>query len=331
MPKLALTSASSALLLLIFCAIASIVGAIGFGVNVIDHQQVWQCLIHQCDKPVYQTILFDIRLPRVLVGFMAGAGLAIAGALMQNVTRNPLADPYLFGIVAGAGLGATIATLLPQHLQAVSMPLAAFIGALVAVSLVVMVVVNQNWRRISHLLLAGVAVSFLLSSITSFILYTGDAFSANRVIFWLMGSLTRTDYVTLLLIGSVVSMVMLIALALARQLDALLLSDESARTLGVNVNALRIIILVLSAASTAVIVAYCGGIGFVGLMIPHMVRTFVGITNRRLLIGSALLGGCFLVWVDVLARTMLAGQEIPIGVITSAIGSVFFLLLMRKM
>ncbi len=321
----------AALPLLLALVAFSIISASGFGITELDHQQVWQCMVGECSKSIYQTILFEVRLPRVLLGFLAGFGLAIAGVLMQNVTRNPLADPYLFGIVSGAGLGATLATLLPESVQFISMPIAAFIGALAAVSLVLMVVMNNNWRQVSHLLLAGVAVSFLLSSMTSFILYMGDAFSANRVIFWLMGSLTRADDKTLLVIAPVIIVSLLTSLVLARQLDALLLSDESASTLGVNVPRLRVIILIICAASTAVIVSFCGGIGFVGLMIPHIARTLFGITTARLLIASGLLGGCFLVWVDVAARTILTGQEIPIGVITSAMGSVFFLALMRKM
>lgn len=317
--------------LLIALVLVTLILSLGFGVTEVDHQAVWKCLTSSCEKSIYETILYDIRLPRVLLGFLAGFGLAIAGALMQNVTRNPLADPYLFGIVAGAGLGATLASLLPASIHFITLPLAAFIGALAAVTLVLTVIVNNNWRRVSHLLLAGVAVSFLLSSITSFILYMGEAFSSNRVVFWLMGSLSRADNTALLWIFPVILISTLIAFALARQLDALLLSDESAKTLGVKVDRLRIIILVICAASTAVIVAYCGGIGFVGLMIPHIVRSFFGITTTKLLIGSGLLGGCFLVWVDVIARTALDGQEIPIGVITSAMGSIFFLMLMRKM
>lgn len=316
---------------LIAIVLLTLMFATGFGVTEVDHYQVWQCFTSSCSKNIYQTIIFDVRLPRVLLGFVAGAGLAICGALMQNVTRNPLADPYLFGIVAGAGLGATLSSLLPESIQFLSLPVAAFIGALIAVFLVIMVVIQNNWRQISHLLLAGVAVSFLLSAITSFILYTGEAFAANRVIFWLMGSLTRADQQTLLIIFPVIIVSTGIALLLSRQLDALLLSDESARTLGVNVEKLRIIILILCAACTAVIVAYCGGIGFIGLMVPHIVRSLFSITTARLLLGSGLLGGCFLVWVDVIARTAIDGQEIPIGVITSAMGSIFFLLLLRKM
>lgn len=324
-------SMSSILFFLIALVLITLSLSLGFGVAELGHKEVWQCLTDSCEKNIYNTILWQIRLPRVLLGFIAGFGLAIAGALMQNVTRNPLADPYLFGIVAGAGLGATLTNFLPPSLQFFTLPLAAFLGALFAVFIVLMVLIRNNWRRTEHLLLAGVAVSFLFSSVTSFILYMGEAFSSNRVIFWLMGSLARADQTALMWIFPVVFIATIIALLLSRQLDSLLLSDESARTLGVNVEKLRITTLIICAAVTAVIVAYCGGIGFVGLMIPHIVRPFVGLTTARLLLGAGLVGGCFLVWVDVIARTALGGQEIPIGVITSAMGSIFFLLLMRRM
>lgn len=321
----------TALYLLTFLVLVTLSLSLGFGVAELGHKAVWQCITSSCEKPIYDTILWQIRLPRVLLGFLAGFGLAIAGVLMQNVTRNPLADPYLFGIVAGAGLGATLTNFLPPSLQFFTLPIAALLGALFAVFIVLTVLIKNNWRRTEHLLLAGVAVSFLFSSVTSFILYMSDAFASNRVIFWLMGSLARADQTALMWISPVVLITTLIALMLARQLDALLLSDESARTLGINVEKLRIITLVICAAVTAVIVSYCGGIGFVGLMIPHIVRPFVGLTTARLILGAGLVGGCFLVWVDVIARTALGGQEIPIGVITSAMGSIFFLLLMRKM
>jgi len=318
-------------IVLISIVIISLLLSMGFGTAELGYSAIWQCLTEQCQRSIYQTILIDIRFPRVLMGFLAGFALAAAGALMQNVTRNPLADPYLFGIVAGAGLGATLSSYLPESIQAVSLPLAAFVGALFAVSIAVMVLMHSNWRRVEHLLLAGVAVSFLLSAFTSFILYFGEAFASNRVIFWLMGSLARADYSALMWTFPVVLIACLLALIYARQLDSLLLSDESAKALGVNVDKLRLLALVICAAMTAVIVSYCGGIGFVGLMIPHIVRPFFGLTTAKLLLSSGLIGGCFLVWVDVIARTIIPGQEIPIGIITSVIGSIFFLFLMRKM
>ncbi len=313
--------------LLLVVALASVLISMGFGAAELGFGAVWQCVTDQCAKPIYESILIDVRLPRVLMALVVGFALAATGALMQNVTRNPLADPYLFGIVAGAGLGATISTLLPVSMP---IPFAAFLGALLSVVLVMAAVANRSWQRVEHLLLAGVAVSFLLSAVTSFLLYFGEPFAANRVIFWMMGSLARADYEALSWVIPVVITGSAITLSLSRWLDTLLVSDESARTLGVPVAKLRILVLIVCAAMTALVVAYCGGIGFVGLMIPHMVRPFVGLTTKRLLITSGLVGGCFLLWVDVLARTLIDGQEIPIGVITSVIGGFFFLHLLRR-
>ena len=176
----------------------------------------------------------------------------------------------------------------------------------------------------------GVAVSFMLASITQFILYFGEPFATNRVIFWMMGSLSRVEMQNFTVISVVLIITLIVIIALHRQIDALLLGDESAKSLGVNVDKLRLLMLGLCAALTATIVAYCGGIGFVGLMIPHIVRHFVGVTTLNLIIGSALIGGCFLIWVDVIARTALPHAEIPIGIMTSAMGSIFFLFILFR-
>ena len=280
-------------------------------------------------SPLADTIIWQIRLPRLVCAVLVGAGLAVSGAVLQNASRNPLADPYLFGLMAGAGLGATlVSVVLPPQL--VSLALGAFAGALFAVALVFAVCAGQRWRKVEVTLLAGVAVSFMLSAISSFILYFAEPFAANRVIFWLMGSLSRTDWHSVMLLAPVVVLVLALALALRRQLDALLLSDESVRTLGVNTLRLRLILLLATALLTACIVSQCGGIAFVGLMIPHIVRHFFGVTSVRLLLGCAVVGALFMIWVDNLARTLLPQQEIPLGVITSLVGSVFFLLIMRR-
>lgn len=315
---------------LVLLSILIVFVSLGFGSADLEWKTIGQCLFAACDSKLHQTLLWQIRFPRVLVGFTAGMGLAVAGGILQNCTRNPLADPYLFGIVAGAGLGATIATLiLPSHVE-LALPLVAFGGALLAVLLVIAVNSINPQRNPQHLLLAGVAVSFMLSALTNFLLYLGEPFASNRVMFWLMGSLARVDLHSFASIGGVILTGIIVVLALRRQLDALLLSDESALTLGVNVTTVRITVLVICAALTAVIVAYCGGVGFVGLMIPHIARAWFGLTTSKLVIASALLGGCFLVLVDTIARSAIPDQEIPIGVITSAIGGGFFLILMQR-
>jgi len=313
---------------LIILTLASILIALTFGPATIMTTELVSCLVGNCSNEITNTVLWQIRIPRVLVALVAGMGLAIAGAVLQNTTRNSLADPYLFGIVSGAGLGATIAsTLLGSQLE-IALPFAAFLGALFAITIVV--VIAKVLQRMEHLLLAGVAVSFMLASVTQFILYFGDPFATNRVIFWLMGSLSRVEISHFYIISSVLIITLIVILAVHRQIDALLLGDESAANLGVNVDSLRLLMLGLCAALTAVIVAYCGGIGFVGLMIPHIVRQIIGVTTLKLIMGSALIGGCFLIWVDVISRSILPNAEIPIGIITSALGSIFFLFIMYR-
>ncbi|WP_293746155.1 iron ABC transporter permease [uncultured Paraglaciecola sp.] len=332
-------------ILLCLLVIVSPIAALFFGAADLSSSELIHCMTQGCQDPVNNMIFWEIRAPRVFVGFLVGAGLAIAGATLQNITRNGLADPYLFGVVSGAGLGASIATLLfdsklaeqlgliqmfPSLSFSLALPFAAFLGALFAVFLVQILAAKTFGSKTEHMLLAGIAVSFMLSAFSHFILFLGEPFAANKVIFWLMGSLARVEiwYAWVMLPVVVISVAIL--LIYGRHMDALLLGDENAKTLGVQVTRLRILSLAICAALTACIVSYCGGIGFVGLMIPHIVRNWLGVTSRIVIVGCVLLGGCFMVWVDVLARVALPNQEIPIGIITSAIGSVFFLLVMSQ-
>ena len=325
--------------------IVSPISALFFGAAELSNSQLIQCITRGCQEPVNNLIFWEIRAPRVFVGFLVGAGLAVAGATLQNITRNGLADPYLFGVVSGAGLGASIATLLfdsklaeqlgllqifPNLSFSLALPFAAFLGALLAVFLVQILAAKTFGSKTEHMLLAGIAVSFMLSALSHFILFLGEPFAANKVIFWLMGSLARVEIWYAWVMLPVVMISVAILLLYGRHMDALLLGDENAKTLGVQVTRLRILSLAICAALTACIVSYCGGIGFVGLMIPHIVRTWLGVTSRIVTIGCVLLGGCFMVWVDVLARVALPNQEIPIGIITAAIGSVFFLMVMNQ-
>lgn len=311
------------MLLLLCLSFISLAASMTIGPADISISGVASCLVGECESALYDMVVWQIRVPRVLVGFVAGAGLATAGAILQNTTRNPLADPYLFGIISGAALGATIATLVLSDEMIVALPLAAFLGALFSVFIVLGIA--KVLQRMEQLLLAGVAVSFMLSAVSQLILYLGEPFATNRVMFWLMGSLARVEMSHFLVIGPVVVLSVVVVIAFARQIDALLLSDESATSLGVDVERLRLVMMAVCAALSATVVSYCGGIGFVGLMIPHIVRHWFGVTTLPLILGSCLVGGCFLVWVDVAARSAFAEQEIPIGIITSAIGSIFFL------
>lgn len=319
---------SFALPLLVVASIATLLLSLTFGSAQITFAELGQCLFGQCHNNVTEVVIWELRIPRLLVGFVAGAGLACAGAILQNTTRNDLADPYIFGIVAGAGLGATLSHLLFVNNMAVALPVAAFIGALLAISIVLLVA--KSLKRLDQVLLTGVAISFMFSACTQFILYLSEPFATNRILFWLMGSLANVSLSDFVIITLVVSCSITIMLILHRHIDALLLGDSSATSLGVNAEKIRLLMFGLCAAMTATIVAYCGGIGFVGLMVPHIARHIMGVTLVPLLIGSCFIGGIFLVWVDVIARTAMNDVEIPIGIITSALGSVFFLLIISK-
>ena len=315
-------------LALVVLMIISSALALTFGPAEISVGEITQCIVSHCSNPIHEMIIWEVRIPRILVGIVAGMGLAIAGAILQNTTRNALADPYIFGIVSGAALGATIATITLADQLTVALPLAAFLGALFSVFIVV--AIASALKNPEQLLLAGVAVSFMLTAISQFLLYLGEPFATNRVLFWLMGSLARVEMNNFYVIASILLVSFLVVAAYHRQIDALLLGDDSAKSLGVNVSKLRLLMLAICAAITATVVAYCGGIGFVGLMIPHIVRQFIGVTTLPLILGSALVGGSFLVWVDVAARTAIESAEVPLGIITSAIGSIFFIAIMLK-
>ena len=285
---------------------------------------------------IRERIIWELRAPRAVLAFLAGAGLSLAGAVLQTVTRNPLSDPYLFGISSGASFGAVlvIAALSGTSVSAISgfseysIAIGAFAGSLFSV--VIVIALAGRSGNVERMLLAGVATSFMFSAATSLVLYLSDPLAAASLIFWTLGSFARAEWTS---IGPVI-VVLLISLlcffAFSRPLKTMLAGDENAKALGVNVVRLRLGMLVMSSLMTAVLVANCGGIGFVGLMIPHIVRRLVIGLRVNLFVAVALVGGIFMVWVDVLARVLHEGTELPIGVITAALGSAFFLLVLVR-
>lgn len=274
--------------------------------------------------------VWQFRLPRVLLALIGGAGLALAGALMQAVVRNPLAEPYLLGVSSGAGLGAVaVISFGSAALGGVSISLAAFVGALAATGAVFLCARQDGVVVPTRLILAGVALGSLLSAVTSFLTLTGDAHQVFSVMFFLLGSLSAASFGQLALPAIVLGAVLVFAALNARGLNALMAGDETATALGVNVHALRLGSLALAALLTASVVAVCGGIGFVGLIIPHTARLLVG-SDHRLMLPVAVLGGAlFLASADLAARTAAAPTEVPIGIFTAAVGAPFFLWLLR--
>jgi iron complex transport system permease protein len=336
--------------LLVLCAI-SLISAASFGAANLSFSNVVDVLLHRTldvgeVSAIAERIIIELRFPRIILAFIAGAGLSIAGSVLQTVTRNPLADPYLFGISSGASFGAVmVLTLfggtgmafassevagseLFAQLQWLSLPLGAFIGAGLSVLMVLSLCGRTMSSQIERMLLSGVAISFMFGALTSLLLYFSSPQAAASVLFWSLGSFAKASWEGLILPAIVVSGATVIILLFKRQIMAMRAGDETAHTLGVNVGRLRLQMLLLCSLITAILVANCGGIGFVGLMIPHTVRMlFPGYFS---LLTTALFGGLFMVWVDVLARSLLSHQELPVGIITAVIGSVFFLAILGR-
>jgi iron complex transport system permease protein len=278
-------------------------------------------------------IIWDFRLPRALLGLIVGASLAVAGAVLQAVVRNPLADPFVFGVSSGASAAAVATiTLGLGALVAVSVPAAAFVGALATTLLVFALAQRRGRVTPGRLILAGVAMSYLLGSVTSYLVLRASAPGGGitQVLSWLSGSLAAATWADLG-IPAVVLVVATVALLLvARILNALLIGDETAASLGVDVGRFRLMMFVVTSLLVGVVVAVSGAIGFVGLVVPHAVRMVVGSDHRWVLPVSALAGALLLVVVDIGARLVIAPSELPVGLLTAGIGAPFFLWMLRR-
>ena len=329
--------------ILLFSFLALLVVSIlsmGIGAVSIPAESVARVILSHLPIPVTSadidavshTIVWDIRLPRTLLAILVGAALATSGGVMQGFFQNPMADPYIVGISSGAALGATAAFALEIDfwvfgLSAVSV--CAFVCALTVTMLVYALSRRQGHVATGTLLLTGIAVGSLATSVTSFLLVMGRA-DQRTILFWLMGSFStrRWDHVHMLLPYVIVGLA--IVIVFARDLNILLLGDEQAAHLGINVERVKLILLVAAACLAAAAVAVSGIIGFVGLIIPHLVRLIAGPDYRTLTPMSAIAGGLLLVLADTVARTALAPAEMPIGILTTVLGGPFFLYLLRR-
>jgi iron complex transport system permease protein len=278
-----------------------------------------------------RVILMSLRLPRSLLAMIAGGGLALAGALMQGLFRNPLASPYLLGVANGASTGAAIMLLLGLG-GPLLLPLGAFGGALLAAALVLgLVRVRGRYQEALTIILAGIAIGSLFSAITALIVFRlAGSDRALEVVFWMMGGLGRSTWPAVLVSGVVVLVLGAAALPYGRELDALLVGEQEAEHIGVPVGRTRILIIVMAAMMTAAPMAFVGTIGFVGLVTPHLVRMAVGVRHRSLLPLSALAGAVLLLAADTVARVAVAPAELPVGVVTAFFGVPFFLFLLWK-
>ncbi|RLF05618.1 MAG: iron ABC transporter permease [Thermoprotei archaeon] len=317
--------------------IITIIFSICIGSSFIPPLEALKSLFHWVSSsmdvnPIYEQIVLATRLPRVLMGCIVGASLSLAGAILQGMFRNPMADPYIIGVSSGAALGAALAIVLGLGFTALgsaTIPAMAFLLAMITL------IVVYNLSRVGGkvpvmtLLLSGIAVSIFLSSITSFLsMFAGE--KLHGLYFWLLGSLSVARWSHVIITTPVLIACSIAAMLYARDLNIMLMGEETAITLGVDVESVKLMLIIISALVTSIAVSFTGMIAFVGLIVPHIVRLIVGPDHRVLLPCSTLFGALFLVVCDDIARVALAPTQIPVGVITALAGGPFFIYLLRR-
>jgi len=326
--------AAGLVLLLVSVSFAVSVGSVG-----VPLETVWSILLNKVSPglidPTWskgrEAIVWEIRFPRALLAMMVGAGLAMVGASLQAVTRNQLADPHLLGISSGGAFGAILALLhTGLFLGLLTVPLLAFLGALGATLIVLGVSHFTHATSADRLVLAGVAVSFIVMAGANVLIFLGDPRATHTVVFWMLGGLGLAQWSQLLYPFIILATCGLWLMFRAGDLNAMTIGDETAATLGIPVARFRLFVFIIGALITGVMVAFSGIIGFVGLMVPHVVRLIVGGDYHRVLPGSALVGAVFLLWADIVARTIMAPEDMPIGIVTGLVGGLFFVWLLGR-
>ena len=307
---------------------------LGVGSYATSYGFILKALRHYDPTDPAQLVLVQLRLPRLLLAWLAGASLALSGYLLQTLVTNPLADPYLLGTASGASLGAIVAYLFYPALTLGGLylpPLAALAGGLLATVLVVAIGSRRGRVRPAPLLLGGVAVGALAAALGSLIIFLkADQGNLQAVVFWAFGSFERAGWVGLELPAIVLTSSLILLFFLQKDLSLLLLGEERAQALGLPVARLRWLLLGLVAALTGGVVALCGPIGFVGLVVPHLTRGLLGTTGPLNLVGCAVLGGGFLLACDLLARLLYPPAGLPVGLVTALLGVPFFVYLLKK-
>ena len=319
--------------------------SIGFAVTIgsvdISIKEVYQVILYKLlnigDSSIGTGAVADvvwlIRMPRIVLAIAVGVGLSVVGIVMQAIVKNPLADPYILGVSSGASLGATLAVVLGigSSFGSNSLGIMGFIGAF-GVSILVLIISNIGERSNSiKLLLAGMALSSVCSSFSSFLVYiSDDSQKLKTITFWLMGSLAGAKWNEIVIIIHIIILGVIFFMTQYRTLNLMLLGDEVSITLGTDLHKFRIIYLVITSLMIGLLVYVSGMIGFVGLIIPHIVRMIFGTDHKKIIPISALLGAIILIWADVLSRALIKGTEIPIGIVISIIGSPLFVWLMIK-
>lgn len=338
-PPRALAHAAVFVLVSLAVLAASVTVAIAVGAVPVSAGTVWGIVANKLVPGLVEVdwsrgneaIVWDIRFPRALLAALVGSGLALVGASLQAVTRNPLADPHLLGISSGGAFGAILALLhTGLFLGPLTVPAMAFAGALAATVVVLAVARAAGATSADRLVLAGVAVSFIVMALANMLIFLGDPRAAHTVVFWMLGGLGLAQWSQLVYPLAILLVCGSWLRWRAPALNAMTIGDETAATLGIPVKLFRLETFAVSALITGVMVAFSGIIGFVGLMVPHIARMIVGGDYRRVLPVSAVLGAVFLLWADVAARTVMAPEDMPIAIVTGFVGGIFFVWLLGR-
>ncbi len=331
MRRFGLSMIGGAVVLIALLALSTIYGTTQIPLGDVIEAIVIGLGLSEAEMSPLHRIVFDLRLPRALFAAVIGAGLGVVGVVLQTTTRNDLADPFLFGLSSGAAAGAVfVITVTGDVLGFWTLPLAAFCGGLVASGIVLLLVHGLRTNAPEKLILAGLAVSFLFSAITNYLIFAGDSRAAHSVIFWMLGGLGLARWETFPLVCAGLLVLLIYVFYRNRWLDALLAGDVTATTLGVPVRGLRFRMFFVAALASAVFVSVAGVIGFVGLMVPHIARGLVGPMHRHLILTAAVVGAILLTGSDIISRLLLAPQELPVGIVTTSVGALFVVLLLIR-
>lgn len=282
------------------------------------------------DDDVVTATLWVVRFPRIAMAMAVGAALAVGGALMQAVFGNPLAEPGVVGVSSGAALGASIAIVFGIQFAGGGVAALAFVGGLLATLLVYAVARAGGRTEVVTLLLTGIAINAFAQAGLAFVLFLADTASREQIVFWQLGSLAGSLWSEVVVVVPLLAVGLLVAIVVSRSLDVLSLGERNARNLGVDVEGLRIVVIIVVALLTAAAVAFAGIIAFVGLVVPHIIRMALGPSHRTLLIASALGGAVLMLFADLLTRTLVAGADLPIGMLTALVGGPFFFALLYQ-
>ncbi|MDO4928863.1 MAG: iron ABC transporter permease [Corynebacterium sp.] len=306
--------------------------SVSLGQYYIPFSDVWTLLFAGPQDSIVSSVMWDVRVPRILLGILVGASLGVAGALTQAVFANPLAEPSIIGVTSGAGVGAAVVVVFEvSFLGTFTVPFGAFISAVIATLIIYQLARYQGQTAVLNLILTGIAVNAVCGAIISFMIYLAPTTNREQIIFWQMGSLNGSQWKHVWVVLPIAVIAIALSLRLGRSLDTLALGERAATHTGIDVGRLRFYAIGASTILTAGAVAFAGLIGFVGLIVPHVLRTIVGPENRILIPASALAGAVLIVIADLAARTMIAFADLPIGIFTALVGGPTFFILLRRM